>query len=88
MSDPSQPKGRPEAPAEGPTKAFKLKFEGWMTELLKQDLGLEAEAPPAADAAAEAAPAPPVPQPEGAPGTSATAPDGTAKDRGTGPSSG
>jgi hypothetical protein len=72
MSDPSQPKARPDAPAEGPTKTFRLKFDGWMTELLKKDL-----APDAPEAPGDASPeAPAEPEPTAAPG--GNAPDGTA----------
>lgn len=50
MSDPSQPKGNP--PAESPTKAFVLKMDDWMTDLLKADLQADAE-PPAEQPVAE-----------------------------------
>jgi hypothetical protein len=61
MADPSRPEDsgapyRDDAPAgEGPTKAFRLKLDNWMEELLKKDLD--------PDAPAEAAPAEPEPQP-------------------------
>ena len=58
MSGPNEPKGPPGAPVEGPTKAFRVKFDGWMDELvvpgetpgvapldLLRDLGLEPPAP-------------------------------------------
>jgi len=45
MSDPNQPKAPPGPPAESPTKAFVLKMDGWLTDLMKQDLELDAAAP-------------------------------------------
>jgi hypothetical protein len=84
MPDPSQPKGRPDAPVEGQTKAFSLKFDGWMSELMKKDLGLEAEAPEAPGGAAPEAPA--ELEPPAAPG--GNAPDGTVPGGRTGRSSG
>ena len=54
MADPSPPKGRPDAPAEGPTRAFRVKFDDWMTELMAKDLGLTADAPAASGDAAPA----------------------------------
>jgi hypothetical protein len=39
MADPTQPKS---PPREGKTQAFRLKMDGWMEEILKQDLDPEA----------------------------------------------
>jgi hypothetical protein len=75
MSDPSQPKPRPDAPAESPTKAFSLKFDGWMTELLTKDLA--ADAPDAPDASSGTSPEAPA-EPEAPAAEGGNAPDGTA----------
>lgn len=46
MSDPSQPK-RPEgSQAESPTQAFRLKFDGWMSEMVKGDFDVADGEPP------------------------------------------
>jgi hypothetical protein len=79
MSGPNEPKGPPGAPVEGPTKAFRVKFDGWMDELivpgeapgaaaldLLRDLGLEPAAPadePAAHPPAASPDDPPPPKP-------------------------
>lgn len=42
MSDENKPK----APVEGRTQAFRLKMDGWMSELITQDFDLEAPAEP------------------------------------------
>jgi hypothetical protein len=64
MGDPSKPKG---PPREGKTQAFRLKMDGWMEEILKQDLDPDAapeepnkdeQAPPPAPAPAPAPPKP------------------------------
>lgn len=52
MSNPSQPKGPPGAPMESPTKAFVLKIDGWMADLMGADIESIPEAPPADPAAA------------------------------------
>jgi hypothetical protein len=44
MSDEKKPLA---PPVEGRTQAFRLKIDGWMTDLMKQDFDLE-ESPPAA----------------------------------------
>jgi len=65
MSDPSEPKGPSDAPAEGPTKAFVFKIDGWLADLMSKDLGLDGDAPggaPAASLPADVAPAPPDPE--------------------------
>ena len=84
MSDPSAPKGRPDAPAEGPTKAFRLKFDGWMTELIRKDLGVGADAPDASSGPA----AEPAVEPDPAAPPAGNAPDGTGPGEQTGRSSG
>jgi hypothetical protein len=61
MSDPNQPKASPDSQAEGPTKTFSLKLDGWMTELMKKDL--DADEPPADPPAAEPVALPPDPAP-------------------------
>jgi hypothetical protein len=73
MSNPNEPKAPPNPPVEGPTQAFRLKFDGWMAEMMKQDLGLDdtppaEEQPPevAASPAPSAAPAPPAGNPPAA----------------------
>jgi hypothetical protein len=40
MADPTKPKG---ARPEGATRAFRIKMDGWMEEILKKDLDPEAE---------------------------------------------
>ena len=59
MSDDNKPKT---PPVEGKTQAFRLKIDGWMTDLMKQDFNLEesppAEAPPEGEPAANAGEAP------------------------------
>lgn len=67
MSDESQPKG---PPGEGPTKAFQLKLDGWMSELMTKDFGLDADAPAAEQAEETASPPADAPKPpEAPPGT-------------------
>lgn len=73
MSNPSEPKGPTGPPAEGPTKAFVVKIDGWLTDLMKKDLELDAD-PPAGEPDASAIPpegappeAPPAPAPAPAP---------------------
>jgi hypothetical protein len=57
MSNPSEPKGPPGAPAEGATKAFVVKIDSWLADMVKQDFDLEAD-PLAPLPTAPAAPAP------------------------------
>jgi hypothetical protein len=57
MSNPSKPEAPPAPPTEGPTKAFSVKMEGWMADLMKDDLDPQAKpAPPASGDTAGAAP--------------------------------
>lgn len=62
MSNPEDPKKAPNAPAESPTQAFKLKVGGWLDEI-KQDFDLPPD--PAAPAAEKdrKPPVPPAPPP-------------------------
>jgi hypothetical protein len=55
MSDQNQPKP---PPAESPTRAFVLKMDNWMTDLLKSDLEADLNAPAEPPAAEEAKPPP------------------------------
>jgi hypothetical protein len=48
MSNPSDPKGPPDAPAEGATKTFVLKIDSWLADLMKKDLETDAAPPDAA----------------------------------------
>ena len=81
MSDPNQP-GSPKPKGDGPTAMFRLKLDGWMEELIKQDLDAPAEgtAEPPAEAAAppaggaETEEAEPKPKPKMAPPGFADAP--------------
>jgi hypothetical protein len=68
MSAPNEPKGPPGAPVEGPTKAFRVKFDGWMDELLPAGSG-EAPAASAAELLRDLGlePPPPADEPAAAP---------------------
>ncbi|MFT3772926.1 MAG: hypothetical protein QM820_46670 [Minicystis sp.] len=57
MSDENQPKGPPGAPVEGRTQAFRFKIDGWMAELMKNDLGVAEDTENAEPAPPEAPPA-------------------------------
>jgi len=70
MSNPSQPKGSPGAPAEGPTQTFVLKIDGWLSDLMKKELELDTDPPaeppsaiPPEGAGPEVAPQAPDPAP-------------------------
>ncbi len=81
MSDSDQP-GSPKPKGDGPTAMFRLKLDGWMTELIKQDLEEPAPAEGAAAPPAEGSAPPadgagtgePAPKPKMAPPGLANAP--------------
>jgi hypothetical protein len=61
MSDPTEPKGPPALPVEGPTTAFRVKIDGWINDLFDTPSPEPAPAEPAAEAppAVEGDPRPP-----------------------------